>query len=138
MSVASWDHAAGTSTSSILNTTEPSGLEMTVRRFSHTIWSRGFWPGWVQRRGTRRPKRVGASAALLTGIADVGTSSVWLTTDLLVVFTSTLLIALTATFPDRQTRPTLRGNREHPPGSARVDNIATAVRVIWKVLTACV
>ncbi len=47
MSVASCDHSAGTSTSSIRNTTEPSGLAMTVRRFSQVIWSSGFTPGRV-------------------------------------------------------------------------------------------
>src|SRR5262249_22271418 len=59
MSVASWDHAAGTSTSSIWNTTDPSGLVITVRRLSHRTLSSGFTPGWVKRRGTRSPAPVG-------------------------------------------------------------------------------
>src|SRR5262245_61903928 len=59
MSVASCDHGAGTSTSSIWNTTEPSGLLMTVRRFSQRTSSSGSRPGRVCRRGTRSPAALG-------------------------------------------------------------------------------
>src|SRR5262252_2487599 len=60
MSVASCDHSAGTSTSCIWKTTEPSGLEITVLRRSQRTWSSGCTPGLVKRRGTRKPAAVGA------------------------------------------------------------------------------
>src|SRR6185295_12819393 len=55
MSVASCDHSAGTSTSFISNTTEPSGFVITVRRLSQRTSSSGSTPTFVKRRGTRTP-----------------------------------------------------------------------------------
>ena len=88
MSVASWDHAAGTSTSSIWKTIEPSGFAMTVRRRSQAISSSGWTPGRVKRRGTRSPAWVGgASAAAASGAEPAPPVSVW------VMGTSLVLLA---------------------------------------------
>src|SRR5215471_9400767 len=67
MSVASCDHSAGTSTPSMANTVEPSGLAMTVLRRSHFTSSNGWRPGLVKRRATWIPASVGA---LVVGVAD--------------------------------------------------------------------
>ena len=88
MSVASCDHVAGTSTSSIWKTIEPSGFAMTVRRFSHAISSSGLTPGRVKWRGTRSPAWVGgASAAAASGAEPAPPVSVW------VMGTSLVLLA---------------------------------------------
>src|SRR6185503_1905771 len=63
MSVASCDHAAGTSTPSMAKTVEPSGFEMTVFLRSHFTSSNGWCPGLVNRRLRWIPASVGALVA---------------------------------------------------------------------------
>src|SRR5438477_11551541 len=72
MSVASCDQVAGTSAPSILKTTEPSELLMTLLRRSHTTVSNGSLPVSVNRRGTAAPRLGGIDAFLLAfGAASV-------------------------------------------------------------------
>src|SRR5512144_2504150 len=61
MSVASCDHDAGTSTSFMAKTVEPSGFEITVLRLSHFTSASGSRPGVVKRRATWSPACVGAA-----------------------------------------------------------------------------
>src|SRR5450432_1735368 len=67
-SVASCDHSAGTSASSILKTTSPSALEILAgRRVHSTVFStsRALAPSAVMRRGTGKPfERRGARGSL--------------------------------------------------------------------------
>src|SRR5262245_41790796 len=50
MSVASWLHVSGTSASSILKTTEPSGFEILLERFTQATLAKGSWPALVNLR----------------------------------------------------------------------------------------
>src|SRR3954471_1701156 len=50
MSVASWLHCRGISASFISKTTEPSGLEMRLVRFSYSTVEKTSWPALVNRR----------------------------------------------------------------------------------------
>src|ERR1700748_2237422 len=64
MSVASCDQPAGISAPSILKTTEPSGLLMTLERRSQVTWSSGSTPLVVKRRSKASPR-----AALFLALA---------------------------------------------------------------------
>src|SRR5688572_29578715 len=78
MSVASWDHCSGISASVISETTEPSGLEMRLVRFSYLTDAKGSCPWRVNLRAIfiAQPSFLGCAGLELSVLPREGFCSV--------------------------------------------------------------
>src|SRR5688572_4009505 len=76
MSVASWDHCSGISASVISKTTDPSGLEMRLVRFSYLTDEKGSCPWRVNLRAIfiAQPSFLGCAGNLFIGTSERGVS----------------------------------------------------------------